>query len=455
MKNWFKTIVTKIAAALGLQLQEKTETTNDYNNIDDISLTAAIANRLTTLTMLDSNISVEGSSLRAKYIDKFTQDFVNDKLAAACQVALGTGDCLMKPYVSNGTVGVDIIDNYRFRVCESAGNSIRACIILADELPKDSNGNVYQRYETQRLKEINGLSVLFIYQNAYKNDKPCSLTEVPAWADIHPESYIPNVKSIGFGRIKCPTVNRQNVNSVQGVKITYGLEKVMDNAVDAYNRFNEEYELKEARVFVDKQLTKQKAVTKSDGTIQYDTDIMSNMKDKLFVKVNSYQDKYNTDLIQEYSPDIRTDSLISGIEQNFKMVELLAGLSNGILTNPTTNFATATEMKASLQLTFAFMTKFRKQIQKGVEDMLYFVDVLCNANNVNPMGGWKTKFDWSSSYIENIQEQFNRLMQAESIRAVSKSEVRSWVMDEEAEQAQVRVAEIAATEPKTDFANEV
>ena len=131
------------------------------------------------------------------------------------------------------------------------------------------------------------------------------------------------------------------------------------------------------------------------------------------------------------------------IEVNFKMLELLAGLSNGVLTSPTTNFATATEMKASLQATFAFMTKFRKSLENGTIDLLNAVNVLLNANNITPDGEWDVQFDWSSSYIENIQEQFNRLMQAESIGAVDKSEVRSWVMDEDLQTAEGKVAEIA------------
>ena len=124
------------------------------------------------------------------------------------------------------------------------------------------------------------------------------------------------------------------------------------------------------------------------------------------------------------------------------MLEILAGLSNGILTAPTTNFATATEMKASLQLTYAFITRFRKALVSGTDDLLYAIDVLMNINGITPVGEWESRYDWSSSYIENIEEQFNRLVVAQGIGAVSTGEVRAWVMDEDPEEAEEKVDEI-------------
>lgn len=433
--NFLRTIFLKIASRLGLELQRKKLIEDDYSAMG-VNLTATIANRVATLTMIDSGASIEGDSARAKYLDDFLNDFIADRMAVAAEVSLGTGDCLVKPYTDGKRIGIDIIKNNNFVVCDSIGSFIKSCIIKADQIV-DDNGNLFERMEAQILREgqtqnEESVPVLVIYQMAFKNGNEIPLTMVDAWKDIQPETIIPNVEKMLFGRYKCPTVNRENVNGVNGVKITFGLDSVMKKAVDAFERYNDEFEKKEAFIFADKTIfTKDKDTGKP---------ILPKGKSKLFMNVNSAD---SGDLIKEYSPAIRSTEMNDSIEVNFKMLELLAGLSNGVLTAPTTSYATATEMKASLQATFAFMTKFRKSLENGTRDLLDAVNVLLNANNITPDGEWDVQFDWSSSYIENIQEQFNRLMQAESIGAVDRAEVRSWVMDEDIQTATEKVNEIA------------
>lgn len=434
--NILKTIFLKIAARLGLELQRKPLYVDDYSRTDDISLTAVIANRVSTLAMQDSGASIEGNNARATYMQEFLQNFIATRMPVGAEVSLGTGDCLVKPYTDGQRIGVDIIKNNNFIVCDSVGDFIKSCIIKADEI-KDDNGNTFERYEAQTLREgqtETGLTVstLVIYQYAFKNGNEIPLTAVKAWENIQPETIIPNVDKMLFGRYKCPTVNRGDINGVNGVKITYGLDTVMQKAVEAYKRFNDEFERKEAFIFADKTLfTKDK-----DGNAVFPTG-----KKKIFQLIRGDDEEK----IKEYSPAIRSPEMENGINVNFKMLELMAGLANGILTPPTTNFATATEMKASLQATFAFITKFRTSLESGTKDLLEAVDVLCNANNITPMGEWSVQFDWSSSYIENIQEQFNRLMQGESIGATEAAEVRAWLMDEDLQTARERVEEIKET----------
>ena len=71
------------------------------------------------------------------------------------------------------------------------------------------------------------------------------------------------------------------------------------------------------------------------------------------------------------------------------------------------------------------------------------MDVIANYNNLAPIGDWDTQYDWSASYIEQLNEHFNQLTVAEGIGAVDKAEVRAWMMDEDYETAKARVEEIA------------
>lgn len=422
-------IFQRIAERFGLSVQPKNADRN-YHEADNINLTAAVANRITTLTMLDSDIAIIGDNARAQFLAAFLEAYVADRMSVAAETCLGTGDCLVKPWTDGVHIGVDIVSNEDFRVCESIGNFVKSVIIRADKMQLANK--TYTRYEGQRIEDVDGVPVLFIDQFVY-----CDTTELAntsewpvAWQEIKQQDYIPNVDQLLLGRYKCPTVNREDVNSEAGVKVTYGLDPVMDYAAEAYVRFNEEQKKKESMLFVDRNLFR----ADENGNR-----ILPPGKNKLFQSSNMRDSK---SLVYEYSPDMRTDELEHGVEVNFKMLELLAGFSAGVLSTPTTSFATATEMKASLQLTYAFMTKFRKQLVKGTDELLRAVDIICNRNGITPMGVWEAKYDWSSSYIENLEEQFERLIQGEAIGAIHTAEVRAYTMDEDIETAKAAIEEI-------------
>lgn len=434
--NFIRRIFLKLAEKLGLSLQPKPDVADDYSDVVNISLTATIANSLATLTMQDSDITIEGDSARARYMQDFLDYYTGSLMDVAAEVALGTGDCIVKPYTDGKRLGVDIVKNKDFVVCESIGNDILACIMKVGEF-RDEYNTVYERFEAQMVKQAETeagqvVDVLMIQNTAYKDGKEIPLTDVPAWAGIKPEAIIPNVSKPLFGRYKCPTVNRQDVNGVNGVKITYGLDGVMAQAVEAYNRFNREYASGEKLVFIDKTLMDKDA----QGNVVY-----PGGKRNMFHLVKGVGGKEG--LIQEHTPDIRSADLEKGIEVNNKMLELLAGLSQGILTAPTTSYATATEMRAALNKTFAVITKFRQKLEKGTNDLLEAVEVIANRNGLAPMGPWKVQYNWSSGYVEQMNEHFSQLMLAQGIDAVEKAEVRSWLMDEPYQEAKQRVEQIA------------
>lgn len=431
--SFIKTILLYLAKKAGLELQTKILYDDDYSR--DISLTAVIAKKVATLAMQDSDITIEGNSARAEYMQSFLDYYLGDRIDVAAEVSLGTGDCLAKPYTDGKRIGVDIIRNGDFVVCESIGNDILSCIIKTGEIRTD-DGNVFQRFETEMIREAITESgqittALVINNTCFKNQKEIQLTEVPAWANIPPVQIIPNVDRPLFGRYKSPTVNRKNVNGVNGVKITNGLDSVMGKAVEAYERFNKEFSAKETMVFADKTL-----LTKDDKG----KTVLPKNKTGLFMLMRGQDGK---NLIQEYSPEIRSNDLETGITVNNKMVELLCGLSQGILTPPTTSYATATEMRSALNSTFSVITKFRRVLEKGTDDLLYAIDVLANLNNLAPVGTWRTSYSWSSSYVEQMNEHFNQLMMAEGVGAIEKAEIRSWLMDEDYETAKQRVEQIA------------
>lgn len=426
--SFIQTIFLSIAKRLGLDLAEKKVNGLDYFEVDNISLTATIASRIATITLIDSDVNVAGDNQRAQALNDILQEMENTQLKTAIEVALGTGDCLIKPYTDGKNIGYTLIPSPNFRVIQSIGNKIKSCLVKADQV--ELNNHVYERVEYHSLTEREGVSILSIKQMAFKDGMEIPLTQVDRWADIK-DVEIPNIDRMLFGRIKCPMVNRGDINSINGVPVTYGMDKVLDNAVSAYDRFNQEMEDKETMIFADKTLLKKD----KDNNF-----VLPPNKRKLFQSMRGGVD--SSQLIHEYSPDIRDTSLNEGIQQNFKMLELLVGLSAGILTPPTSNFATATEMKANLQMSFAFIQNIRKSIENCIEDVIYSTNAIMNRNNITPMGTYEIVFNWSDSYIENMAERFTALLQGEAIGAVDRAEVRAFIQNEPLDLAKEKIEEM-------------
>ncbi len=436
--NFLQQIFLKLANLFGLELQPKNIGKDDYSIPEILPITGAIANKLSTLALMDSSIKIIGDSENATYLDELLRDYLMERINVACEVALGTGDCLLKPYTDGYRIGIDIIKNEDFVVCESIGNFIKSIIIKTDEIKQ--NMDVYQKFETQILKKVKDetgkdRSVLIIRQNAFKNGDEIPLSMFKPWENIQKEIIIKDMDYLLLGRIKSPTVNRDNVNGINGVKVTYGLDNIIAQVIESYNRFNQEFADKETMIFANKTIFKKD----ENGDM-----VLPKGKKRLFMKLKSTGDNFNIDT---FSPQIRNESLEQAVDFNLKIIEIMAGLSAGVLTAPNTNFATATEMKASLQSTFAYITKFRNFIEAGINQLIYSITILANINNIIKLGEYEIAFDWSSSYIEQLNEQFNRLMQAHSIGAVDEAEVRSFVLDEDYQMAKEKVEEIANSQP--------
>ena len=234
----------RIAKKLGFELQSKQIIVNDFKTVTDISITAVLSDRLATLIAADSDITITGDRTAEDVLNEIANKFFNTKLKVSIVTSCGTGDCLIVPVTDGIDFGFDIIENNNFYIDNSIGDNMRNVIIKRDEFVRDNN--VYARYEAHMLmQDENGTTVCRIYRYAYKNDKEIDLNSIDKWSDIPTETIIPNVDRLLFGRIKCPTVNRENINSVQGVPITYGLDVAVTEAKDSYKRFNEEYRRKQ------------------------------------------------------------------------------------------------------------------------------------------------------------------------------------------------------------------
>lgn len=454
--NYIQTIITAIAKRFGLELQQiPAPSTFKYSDLRGVNLTAIAANKIATLAFQDSKIYIEGNSARAQWLRDFVENYAEQRWPVAGEVALGTGDGILRPYTDGKRYGLDIISNQDgdFRVCESIGNDILACVLKTGEI-KDDNGAVYQRFEVQMVRDAETesgqpTSAVLIYNLFYRNDTEIKKDDAKfpeAWRDMPDSMIIPNYSKPLFGRIKSPTIDRHNINGANGVEITHGAEHAMQMAVDAYERVNRECKAKQTRVFADKTLFKKEI---KDGNERY---VLPD-GDTTYMMMRGTDEGIDK-RIKEYSPALQVDQHELALQINLRMLEMCMGLSYGALSRSELRYTNTDEIRASLNQTFAYITNFRKYVEKGVRDALDAINALLNMNGTVPIGDWNVKFDWSSGYMESMREAFNQLTMAEGIGAVAKWEVRQYLTDEDEQTARAAVEQIAE-ETGADLMREV
>lgn len=433
MNSILKNIFLYIAGKMGLELAKKTEQANDFYDVDRISITAAFSERIATITLTGSKLNVEGTNQRAEFIEKIAEEIYQDHLKDACTFALGTGSALIKPYTDGEKFGFDIIPENEYVITGNTGNYIYAMLIKSSEYTADTHK--YTLIESQEINESEGVKYLAISYTAFKDDKEIPISQT-RWSD-YKNYIIPNTDRLLLGRIKCKTTNRRDVNSPNGVPITFGLGEVVGNAKYSYRNYNQEIKDKETLIFADKTM-----LTKDDkGVVQIPKE-----KGNLFMKVRS--GNVDNKLIETYSPDIRDSALDNSIERNFRMLELLAGLGEGVLSKTTLTYTNMDEVRAMKQATFSFICSFRNSIDSCIDDLLHAVDVIANYNNITPMGDFQAYMDWSDEYMSSLTERFNQYLQAESAGWIEAAEGRSMLMGEDIDEAREIVEEIKSKQPK-------
>ena len=434
IESTVKNIFLKIAEKIGLQLVDKSESEINFSETG-INPTAIGAGIIANIAIDDSDVIIEGNNARADAIRKLKEYYTDEFQTLVAEVSLGSGDAIVRPYTDGTYIGLNVIGNDNFVITESVGPYLKGVIMKLDEYKKD--GKTYRLFESQTLKDSNETK-LFVYVRrfAYLDDKEISIAKT-SWNSIQEEETI-IADQLLIGRYKCPTINRENYNSANGVPITFGCADIIETIKKKYSQYNEEFDRKTAKTFADRTLFKSEHSEKNESKkikLEGQTFMLSK---------GGLNERGISDMIHDYSPDIREAEFKEANNFNLSVLELCCGFSRGVFTTPETAFATATEMKNSLKKTFAFVKRFRKRLELGDKMLFNAINIIMNINGTTPMGEWEIRHDWSYDYIEETKERFNQLSQGHSAGVVKDETFCAWINNLSEEEAEKYMEELRA-----------
>lgn len=401
----------------------------------------------------------KGPTDRADFLNKEYAK-LKDALRVQIEYGIAKGGLVIKPYpvehksVSRYSEGVETdsdSDNPQTKV--ESNWEIEFDYIQANEfypLAFDANGkmteaafiqrkydkeNVYSRLEYHKLEN----NVVTVINKAFVSNarslvkeealgKEVPLTTVPEWAMLSPETKIAGVNRLLFAYFKMPEANTIDTHSPLGVS---GFDKVKGLIAEAdrqYSRLLWEFEGGELAIDIDRDALRWMADPTNPDNGQ---SVMSKLQDRLYRKVDLGEE--NT--YQVFSPALRDQSLINGLNCILMRIEDVSGLSRGTLSDVISEAKTATELKMLKVRSYETNAHIQKAIEATLKDAIYVMNVYCDLYNITRDGEYEVSFEWDDSILSDSDTELTKRIILIQNGLASKLETRMWYFGETERQA--------------------
>lgn len=260
------------------------------------------------------------------------------------------------------------------------------------------------------------------------------LTDVPEWSSLQKKTTINGVDRLLFAYFKMPEANIIDTYSPLGVS---GYSRVVSLIKDAdyqYSRLLWEFEGGELAIDVDRDALK--LVMDEQGNDRTERPIA---QERLFRKVDlNAEDTYNV-----FSPVLRDDSLLNGLNAILTRIEDCIGMSRGTVSNTPYNEAkTATELKILRQRSYSTNADIQAALEDTLKDVVYIMDILCSLYKVTPEGEYECSFEWDDSILVDIETELSKRLTLMQSGLSSKLETRMWYFNETENQAKAALQKV-------------
>lgn len=387
---------------------------------------AQVANEFARLTTLEMETQITGGK-RAEYIDKIYQEFIAN-LDEKLEIGNATGGVYFKPYVSDDKVYINAIAQGDFIPIAFDGDGNLTSVIFVDTFT--AGKYIYSRLEWQRVEEDKLIIINKAFCAEDKNTlgNEVSLIEVDRWAKIEPVIVINNMPKIFGGFYKVPKANHIDKTSPLGVSVYSRALKELEKLDKQKSRLDWEYQSGERKTYVDTMALNETQIIKNGKTVNK----KANVDKRLFKSLNVGKE----DFFEDYSPEIRDEAYLRGLDKYKKEVEFACDLAYGTISDPASIEKTATEIKGSKQKSYAVVTKMQAKTEKALNDLIESVDVLCTLYGLAPAGDYEVSYKWDDSLVVDAETERQQDIRDVNLGIMTKAEYRAKWYGETIEEAQ-------------------
>lgn len=407
-------------------------------DVKSLNLPSAIASEIARAVTIEMAVEISGSP-RAKYLNAQFETVLN-KLRQQIEHGVALGGIMLKPYVSGKNISVDFVPaDCFFPTAFDPSGGITACV-FSDQRRLGDKYLTRLEYHTMTDKGC------VIKNQAFKSDtkdtlgQPVELAALDAWKDLEPEATITGVDKPLFAYFRYPAANNVDPTSPLGVSCYARAVDLIESADRQYSNLLWEMESGQRALYVDS-LAFGKT---SDGKV-----ILPNKRLYRTLETGSAEGE----LFQEWSPTLREQNILNGLNAILRKIEFSCGIAYGTLSDPQTVALTATEIVISKQRTFSTVVDCQKNLEVTLERLLWAMDVWCDLNKLAPVGKFESVYTFDDSIVVDRDMRFQNDLRLVTAGLMSKVEWRVRNFYESEAQAKIMIASIPVEAPDSIFGN--
>lgn len=385
-----------------------------YENGGRLRLAAAISAEVSRLVTLEMQSRIYGSP-RADILDCAYREVISNA-RSFCELACALGGVVLKPYVEGDEVKTAIITADSFEVTASKPDGTILGAKFYERLKKDKE--VYVKCEEHLLVQDRYFITNKAYTETHGELKEIPLTDVAEWADFESEVVISNVKAPLFSYFRMPSPSTDDITSPFGAPIYSRAVELIEDANKQYERLLWEYESGERALYVDETAVRRGA--RCEAVVP----------DKRLYRMLSTG---NDELFEDWTPDIRDEEIINGLERILQRIEFNCGLAYGTLSDPQSVEKTAEEIRASKQRSYATVSEIQTALKSALSGWVMAANVLCDVYGIAQKGEYEIDFCFDDSIVADRTTEFSERMQLLNAGVISAEEMRKWYLGEGAE----------------------
>jgi len=373
--------------------------------IKSLNLGAAIAAEIARVVTIEMEISISGSP-RADFLAEQMVPVLNS-LRTYTEYCAAKGGLMFKPYVKDKYICVDMIQADMFYpVAFDSNGNITACVFV--DL-KQVGQYFYRRLEYHTMgdhydEDGNLVHGCLIINKAFRSTadatlgQEVSLSSLPEWADIKTNRIIKNINRPLFAYFKTPSANNIDPTSPLGVSVYARAVDLLEQLDRLWSGFLWEFESGKRALYTDVLAFGKDAAGKPllpDKRLYRLLDLNSKIDGKGF--------------FEDWTPTIREQNYINGMETTYRLIEFQCGLAEGSLPRPAAlQHATATEVKMTKQRTFATITDTQKSLEDALKHLVWAMDVWATIGSLAPAGTYETTYQFDDSIVTDYDAQFTQ-----------------------------------------------
>lgn len=362
------------------------------NRIKTINFAKSVCSETARLVTLGIKIQIDGGARGTWLQEQIYNAYFNLRHWVEYGCAYGT--VIIKP---NGG-GLDMFTPMDFIVTEQDDNGNITGIVFKDGYT--DNDKHYTRLEYHRFIETrteSGVIYPYVISNrAYVSRSSESLGDpIPLaqtkWADLLDET--PPILKGGnerldspmYGVFRTPSANNIDLSSPLGMPIYAEAIEEMKDLDIAYSRNAGEIYDSEKIILADDRLMFDSGKN-LNGRVA-DVKLPHYVKN---VFGNSPEEFY-----QEITPQLNTDTRLSGINALLSQIGYKCGFSNGYFVfNESSGIQTATGVEAEQQRTVQFIKDVRDKLESCLNDAIYALNVYADLYSLAPVGTYEVVYDF-------------------------------------------------------------